>query len=200
VSTFLSHNSRDKDFARALGAQLSLVGVAVWFDEWEIRAGDSIPRKLNDALESFDDFVLIWSENAARSNWVRAELEAALHHHIDNNLGRVIPLVLDATPVPALLKSLRRIDVLENDDLMRVVREITGIATEAEYLKALQQHLDELPFDYDYFPGYGLIVACPRCGARVGSLEHSYEIDYERDDQYAGARCTVCNWQGGGEI
>jgi len=83
---------------------------------------------------------------------------------------------------------------------MRVVREITGIATEAEYLKAIQRHLDELPFRYEYFPGYGLVVACPRCGAGVESLEPSYAVDYVRDDEYAGVRCTVCKWEGGGEI
>ena len=44
---FLSHNIADKDVARSLGAHMTLTGIDVWFDEWEIQAGDSVPGKLN---------------------------------------------------------------------------------------------------------------------------------------------------------
>jgi hypothetical protein len=45
-------------------------GADVWFDEWEIRAGDSIPGKVNDALETVDMVVLLWSADADRSKGV----------------------------------------------------------------------------------------------------------------------------------
>ncbi|MBV9613321.1 MAG: toll/interleukin-1 receptor domain-containing protein [Acidobacteriaceae bacterium] len=50
---FLSHNKADKPIARSIGSHLQLSGIEVWFDEWEIRAGDSIPGKLNDGLAAF---------------------------------------------------------------------------------------------------------------------------------------------------
>ncbi len=74
---FLSHNTVDKDRARSVGAHLTLSGVDVWFDEWEIQASDSIPGKLNEGLAAFDAFVILWSANANRSNWVRQELHTA---------------------------------------------------------------------------------------------------------------------------
>jgi hypothetical protein len=57
---------------------MRLSGADVWFDEWEIRAGDSIPGKVNEALDRVDTIVLVWSSDAARSQWVRAEFETAL--------------------------------------------------------------------------------------------------------------------------
>ena len=65
---FLSHNKADKPVARNIGAHLTLVGMDVWFDEWELQAGDSIPGKSNSELEAFDVFILGWSANANRSN------------------------------------------------------------------------------------------------------------------------------------
>lgn len=65
---FLSHNKADKAVARKVGAHLILSNIDVWFDDWEIQAGDSIPGKLNEGLADFDAFVLLWSVNAKRSN------------------------------------------------------------------------------------------------------------------------------------
>ena len=52
---FLSYNAGDVAVARSDGAHLTLAGVEVWFDEWRIKAGDSIPGRLNEGLEGFDD-------------------------------------------------------------------------------------------------------------------------------------------------
>ena len=38
---FLSHSAADKDTVREIAERLKSDGVRVWFDEWEIRPGDS---------------------------------------------------------------------------------------------------------------------------------------------------------------
>ena len=43
---FLSHSARDKPVVRALAVRLKADGLRVWFDEWEIKPGDSIPAKI----------------------------------------------------------------------------------------------------------------------------------------------------------
>lgn len=196
---FFSHNVQDKDIARSLGGQLNLVGADVWFDEWEIRAGDSIPGKLNEALAGFETFVVLWSEHAARSSWVRAELETAISRARSDSSLRVIPVVLDETPVPALLQPLRRVDLTQGD-LPQAVREIMGFQSERDRIKAIQRTLGEADIHFDYVPGYGATVGCPECGAGLDALEGWEAIDHLRDDVYAGVRCTECGWEGGGEI
>jgi len=145
---FLGHNKADKDTARSLGAYLVLVGVDVWFDEWEIHAGDSIPGKLNEGLEVFDVFVLLWSTNPARSNWVRRELESALHRVIGSSCGRVVPCLLDNTPLPALLRDISGVDFKEpKQAIAKLVDDLLGFRTRKERLLAIQEVLQDWTFN-----------------------------------------------------
>lgn len=38
---FLSHSSKDKTIVRDLAARLRKDGLKLWFDEWELKPGDS---------------------------------------------------------------------------------------------------------------------------------------------------------------
>ena len=71
----------------------------VWFDEWEIRARDSIPGKLNEGLEGFEAFVLVWSAHAHKSNWVRQELSTAIMRAVNEHSAKIVPCLLDETPL-----------------------------------------------------------------------------------------------------
>lgn len=103
-SVFLSHNANDKEFVRRLAAA---TGAHVWFDEWTIRPGDSIPGQIDQGLIQFNIFALVWSEAASHSQWVRTEMDAALTRWIGNSSLRLVPIVLDNTPLPVLLSSRR---------------------------------------------------------------------------------------------
>ena len=48
---FLSHSSKDKAVVRPLAERLRNDGLKVWFDEWVLKAGDSIPSKIEEGLE-----------------------------------------------------------------------------------------------------------------------------------------------------
>ena len=183
LHVFLSHNRDDKDTARRLGGQMRLAGADVWFDEWEIRAGDSIPGKVNDALAVVDTVLLLWSASANGSEWVRAKFEAAVTRGIEDATLRVIPVLLDDCPLPALLQRLR-----------------VGFATDQDRLRAIQAALDEASIEVRYLEGYGPLVCCPKCGADVDKLEGWSEVDERRDDMYAGFRCRECGFNDGGEI
>jgi hypothetical protein len=198
MSVFLSHNSADKAAARALGAQLKLVGADVWFDEWEIRAGDSIVGAVDEALGQFEVFVLVRSEDAASSSWVRSELETAIARRIGDSSLRVIPVLLDDTPLPALLQPLRY--VRYDAGLAEAVDQIMGFSGERDRLRAIQAVLDEAGIEVGYFYGYGPAVACPNCGAPISALLGWHQIDHEHDREYAGVECTECGWNDGGEV
>ncbi len=199
MDAFLSHNRADKETARRLGAQLTLAGAYVWFDDWEVRAGDSIPGKVSEALAAVDTAVLLWSSEADRSVWVRAELEAAIMQALGNGGFRVIPVVLDQTPLPALLLPLKRVD-LADGDVKRAVNEIMGFSTDQQRLLAIQETLDEAGLEIRHFEGFGSVVCCPRCGAGFEHLRGWSAVDDLRDDRYAGVECGLCGFQGGGEI
>lgn len=197
MNIFLSHNKNDTSRAREIGVHLQLTGANVWFDEWEIRAGDSIPAKIDEGLGDFEIFLLLWSTHANESKWVRAETDSALHRAISNPTLRVVPVLLDQTPVPSLLAPLKAVPFDSGAD---VAMHVMGFKTEMDRIRAIQQVLDEASIEVDYFPGYGAAVGCLHCGAGVDALKGWSATDYSRDDTYAGVECTKCGWQDGAEV
>ena len=70
---FLSHSSKNKAVVRKVAARLKADGVRVWFDEWEIRAGDSIPVRIEEGLERSRVLALFMSAEAFGSDWATLE-------------------------------------------------------------------------------------------------------------------------------
>ena len=68
---FLSHSSKDKVAVRPLAVRLLNDGVKVWFDEWVLKPGDSIPAKIEEGLERSRVLVLCMSANAFGSDWAK---------------------------------------------------------------------------------------------------------------------------------
>ncbi len=112
---FLSHSSNDKTIVRALAERLRANKLRVWFDEWEIRAGDSIPSKIEEGLEHSRVLVLCMSAQAFGSDW--AQLEAGTFRFRDplNKERRFIPLRLDGAPIKGSLAQFLYINWLPED-------------------------------------------------------------------------------------
>lgn len=159
----------------------------------------SITGKVNDAFARVDSVIVLWSSSAAGSSWVRAELEAAIQSGIEVGTLRIIPVCLDVTPLPALLRPVRRVDLCD-EDVTQAVNGIIGFSNDRDRLKAIQETLDEAQIEVEYFYGHGAVVVCPECGAGLDHLEGWQAVDEERDDMYAAVRCRACRWEGGGEI
>lgn len=200
MQLFISYNQKDRELATALAVQLRLVGIDVFLDAWEIEPGDSIPGKVNSALGLVNTVLVLWSEDAASSRWVGAELETALALHLEDGSVRVVPVRLDHAPLPALLRPFKYLRLEEAAQASDVARQVAGIGSPAEFLKAVQQTLEESALEVGYFEGYGPAVGCPKCGAALSDLSGWSEVDERRDDLYAGVRCDRCGWNDGGEI
>jgi len=199
IEHFLSHAGADKPLIRRLGVQLQLVGADVFFDEWSIEFGESISGAIESAIERFDVFVLAWSAGASASLWTRHEYRTAVKRAIEDPSLRLVVLRLDDTPVPGLVSDLKYID-MRDADVGRAVDLIMGFGGPADRVKAIQSFLEESGIEVGFFPGYGAIVGCPRCGAGLDQIAGWSAIDARRDDMYAGARCERCGWEDGAEI
>ena len=92
---FLSHSSQDKDIVRPLAERLRADGLRVWFDEWILKPGDSIPAKIEAELEQSRVLVLCMSAQAFGSEW--AQLESYTFRFRDplNQERRFLPLRMD---------------------------------------------------------------------------------------------------------
>lgn len=73
---FISHASEDKaSVARPLFESLRDLGVSVWFDEAELRIGDSLRRKIDQGLARSAFGVVIFSEAFFAKGWPQYELD-----------------------------------------------------------------------------------------------------------------------------
>ncbi|MFJ4328200.1 toll/interleukin-1 receptor domain-containing protein [Streptomyces tricolor] len=197
---FMSHNHRDKPHVTPFAAKMKLVGAQIWLDEWEIFPGDTIVGKVNQALDAVDTLLLFWSSGAAASNWVNTEMEAALTRKLSEGDLRIIPIKLDDTPLPPLLRPLMYVSLEDGADIDAAVRRILRIGSQAELLMAMQQTIAEAGIEYHYFGAMGVMVGCPECGAPSSELKGHQEIDDRRDDVYQLVTCPYCGWSDASEI
>ena len=74
---FISHATEDKEaFVRGLAAELTRLGMRVWFDEWTLKLGGSLRRKIDEGLRASAYGVVVLSPSFFAKNWPQAELDA----------------------------------------------------------------------------------------------------------------------------
>ena len=73
---FISHASEDKDeVARPLANALREGGLRVWFDEFELKIGDSLRRKIDAGVARSRFGVIVLSEAFIAKGWTNYELD-----------------------------------------------------------------------------------------------------------------------------
>ena len=77
---FLSYSSKDGPFARKLYESLEQAGVRVFWDKFDVLPGESLRDQIIEAIHEHDRLVVVLSESAMASDWVRQEIELAWYH------------------------------------------------------------------------------------------------------------------------
>lgn len=73
---FISHTSEDKEeVVRPLASALRDAGLSVWFDEFELRIGDSLRRKIDKGLANSRFGVVVLSTSFFGRGWPEYELD-----------------------------------------------------------------------------------------------------------------------------
>lgn len=83
---FLCHASEDQDpLVRKLATDLRAAGVDVFYSEWEIRAGESLRRKIDEGLGACTHFIAILSPRSIKKPWVQEEMDAGFVKKVSGN-------------------------------------------------------------------------------------------------------------------
>jgi len=73
---FISHATEDKDgIVRPLAYELQNSGLRVWYDEFELKLGDSLRRKIDAGLANSKFGIVVLSHPFFRKNWSQYELD-----------------------------------------------------------------------------------------------------------------------------
>jgi hypothetical protein len=104
MSVFISYSSRDSEFANNLALHLVKNKVHVWIDKWELKAGDSLIDKIQDALVNSSFLLVLLSKNSVESEWCKKELNSGLIREIESKSVVIIPILIEKCDIPIFLK------------------------------------------------------------------------------------------------
>ena len=72
-----AYSSKDEEFAKKLHRDLQGEQVRCWFAPEDLRIGDEIRPRIDEAIRIHDKLLIVVSENSVGSPWVRKEVETA---------------------------------------------------------------------------------------------------------------------------
>ncbi|MFA5164302.1 MAG: toll/interleukin-1 receptor domain-containing protein [Candidatus Omnitrophota bacterium] len=103
---FLCHASKDKeDYIRPFLERLKREKITYWYDEAEIKWGDSLVGKISEGLRKSKYIILFISKNFLEGNWTEKELNAALGMEIGSGGIKALPLFIgDASDIKLILE------------------------------------------------------------------------------------------------
>ncbi len=126
---FLSYTTADQALARRIAEALMAQGIETWWDQWEIRAGDSLRQKIDQGLGSCTHFVVLLTDTSIKKPWVNAEMDAAFVRRL-NDQCRLIPLRhgIEPSSLPPLLQGMRSPTIsADASDIQQIINDIHGI-------------------------------------------------------------------------
>lgn len=100
---FVSYARADEAKARVLAERLRSMGYAVWRDD-QLPGHRAYAEVIEEQLKAADAVVVLWSQAASKSQWVRAEADAARQD------GKIVQLTLDGSVPPLPFNQIHCVD------------------------------------------------------------------------------------------
>ncbi len=90
---FISYKREDKPRVKRIAEKLEAEGFSVWWDR-KIPPGKSFEEVIQEQLDKAACVVVLWSDAAVRSDWVKEEAERG------KSRGVLMPILIDKVPIP----------------------------------------------------------------------------------------------------
>lgn len=99
---FVSYANGDRAVAQPLADALEALGWSVWWDR-EIPFGKPFDQVIEEELNAARCVIVLWSQESARSRWVKTEAAAAADR------DRLIPVLIEDVPIPFEFKRIHTV-------------------------------------------------------------------------------------------
>jgi hypothetical protein len=112
VHAFASYSSDDRDTVGEVANLLRTSDIDLFIDHLSLRGGDKWEDEIAKGIARAHLFYLFWSHSAAKSVWVDWEWHQAMREVTGHEIQRrIIPVLLDDTPLPPELKGYHFVSV-----------------------------------------------------------------------------------------
>jgi tetratricopeptide (TPR) repeat protein len=111
---FISYAHADQEWVRVLAENLHRSGIDLFYDEWEIGAGDVLVHKLDQGILTTRNGVIVVSPTALSRPWVQEEYAAMMTRAVAGQ-QRVIPVLLKDAELPPFLAARVYVDFRNAD-------------------------------------------------------------------------------------
>jgi len=123
---FISHASEDKDeVVRPLAEALRQGGLIVWYDEFELKIGDSLRRKIDSGLARSRFGVVVLSQEFFRKGWPNYELDGLVTRAVSGEQV-LLPIWHNITKKEVIQHSPSLADKLARSTATHTVEEIAA--------------------------------------------------------------------------
>lgn len=128
---YLAHASEDKAIMRPIAKRLLSEGIDVWYDEWEIGAGDSLRRRMDEGLGSCTHFLVLLTETSLKKPWVAEEIDAGFVRKVEGS-AKFIPIRhdLSISALPPLMRGMLSPEVSPENEpsIQGLVASLLGVS------------------------------------------------------------------------
>lgn len=149
---FICHASEDKDdFVRPLAKVLEQQHLAVWYDEFSLKVGDSLSGKIDEGLSKSKFGIVVLSKNFFAKPWTQRELRGLVTREMVEQRDVILPIWHRVTFQEVANFSLPLADkraILSEKGINAVLRELTErINPNQSPLVVAIEYLDKLGFN-----------------------------------------------------
>jgi hypothetical protein len=126
---FISHASEDKNkIVRPLAQRLGKMGFSIWYDEYELKVGDSLRQSIDRGLVNSRYGIVILSKAFFKKKWPQYELNGLSAREIDGNKV-ILPVWYNISKKEILRYSPTLADkmaaVIKDNDISKAVKELS---------------------------------------------------------------------------
>ena len=94
-SCFISHSTKDKQFAERIYSDLQNKNVRCWYAPEDLKIGDKFQDEIENSLQLLDKTLVVLSEESVNSVWVEREVQAAREREDRSGKLVLFPIRLD---------------------------------------------------------------------------------------------------------
>jgi hypothetical protein len=134
---FVSHASDDKEgFVRGFAHALKGEGLEVWYDEFELRIGDSLRKSIDRGLRDSHYGIVVLSEHFFKKDWTQRELDGLFAKDLNGEDSVILPLwhkvskieVMQYSPTIAGIMALNTTDFTTEELARKIAEKVKAVS------------------------------------------------------------------------